>query len=55
MLITLVNSTALAKETLCKLELQYFEEGWEKKDLPCINAPSEILKGHGNGRDEEKD
>jgi integrase len=49
-LITLVNSTALAKETLCELKWKYFEEGWEKKDLPNINCPSEILKGHGVGR-----
>jgi hypothetical protein len=49
-LITFVNSTALAKETLSKLELRYFEEYWEKKDLPYIDCPPEILKGHGIGR-----
>ena len=49
-LITFVNSTALAKETISELKWKYFEEDWEKKDLPCINCPSEILKGHGVGR-----
>jgi hypothetical protein len=49
-LITFVNSTALAKETLSELKWKYFEEDWERKDLPCINCPSEILKGHGVGR-----
>jgi hypothetical protein len=49
-LITFVNSTALAKETMSELKWKYFEEDWERKDLPCINCPSEILKGHGIGR-----
>jgi hypothetical protein len=49
-LITFVNSTALAKETLSKLKWKHFEEDWEHRDLPCINCPSEILKGHGVGR-----
>jgi hypothetical protein len=49
-LITFVNSTALAKETLSELRWKYFEDDWEKNDLPCINCPSEILKGHGIGR-----
>jgi len=49
-LITFVNSTALAKETMSELKWKYFEEDWEQKDLPCINCPSEILKGHGIGR-----
>jgi hypothetical protein len=49
-LVTFVNSTALAKETLSELKWKYFEDGWEQKDLPCVNCPSEILKGHGVGR-----
>ena len=49
-LITFVNSTALAKETLSELRWKYFEDNWEKSDLPCIMCPSEILKGHGIGR-----
>lgn len=49
-LITFVNSTALAKETMSELRWEHFEEDWERKDLPCINCPSEILKGHGVGR-----
>ncbi len=49
-LITFVNSTALAKETIAELKWKHFEEDWEQKDLPCINCPPEILKGHGVGR-----
>ncbi len=49
-LITFVNSTALAKGTMAELKLKYFEIDWANKDLPCINCPSEILKGHGIGR-----
>lgn len=49
-LITFVNSTALAKETMSELRWEHLEEGWEQKDLPCINCPSDILKGHGVGR-----
>jgi hypothetical protein len=49
-LITFVNSTALAKETISELKWKHFEADWERSDLPCINGPSEILKGHGVGR-----
>ena len=49
-LITFVCSTAIAKETLTKLQWKHLEENWEKVDLPCINIPSELLKGHGQGK-----
>ena len=49
-LITFINSTAIAKETLTNLKWMHLEEGWETIDLPCINIPSELLKGHGKGR-----
>lgn len=48
--ITFVCSTAIAKETLCHLQWKHFEENWENKEIPCINIPSELLKGHGRGR-----
>lgn len=46
-LITFVNSTAIAKETLTHLKWKHLEENWEKIDLPTINIGSEFLKGHG--------
>ncbi len=49
-LLTFVCSTAVAKETLTLLKWQHLEDDWEKKDLPCLNIPSELLKGHGAGR-----
>lgn len=49
-LITFVNSTAIAKETLSEIQWKHLEENWENVDLPCINLPSEILKGHGRGK-----
>jgi integrase len=49
-LITFVNSTAVAKETLARLQWKHLEDNWETIELPCINIPSELLKGHGIGR-----
>ena len=49
-LITFVCSTAIAKETLTNLKWLHLEENWENIDLPCINIPSELLKGHGRGK-----
>jgi hypothetical protein len=49
-LLTFVCSTAIAKETLTKLQWGHIEEGWEKIDLPCIVIPSKLLKGHGVGK-----
>jgi hypothetical protein len=49
-LITFVNSTAIAKETLSQLKWKHIQDDWQTAELPCINCPSEILKGHGRGR-----
>jgi len=49
-LITFVNSTAIAKETLSNLKWKHLEENWQNVELPCINIPSELLKGHGRGK-----
>jgi hypothetical protein len=45
-----VLSTAVAKETLSKLQWKDLEENWENVELPCLNVPPEKLKGHGIGR-----
>ena len=49
-LITFVNSTAIAKETLTNLKWSHLEDNWESVELPCINIESELLKGHGRGK-----
>ena len=49
-LITFVNSTALAKETLTNLRWSHLEENWESQELPCLNVPNELLKGHARGK-----
>jgi len=49
-LITFVCSTAIAKETLSQIKWKHLEENWENADLPCIDLPSEILKGHDRGK-----
>ena len=49
-LLTFVCSTAIAKETLSKIQWKHLEENWEKVELPCISLPAEILKGHGRGK-----
>jgi len=49
-LITFVCSTAIAKETLSQIKWKHLEENWEKVDLPCINLPSSMIKGHGIGK-----
>jgi len=49
-LITFVNSTAIAKETLSQIQWKHLEENWENVDLPSLNLPPEILKGHGRGK-----
>jgi hypothetical protein len=49
-LLTFTCSTAIAKETLTELQWSDLEDNWESKDLPCVNVPSEKLKGHNVGR-----
>jgi hypothetical protein len=49
-LMTFVCSTAIAKETLSKIQWKHLEENWEKVDLPCISLPSNLIKGHGIGK-----
>jgi integrase len=49
-LITFVASTAIAKGSIVQLKWLHLEPDWEKVDLPCINLPSALLKGHGRGR-----
>lgn len=49
-LITFVCSTAIAKETLTKLKWNHLQENWENVELPYIDVPDKLLKGHGIGK-----
>jgi len=49
-IITFICSTSVCKETLLRLKWKHLEENWEKADLPCVNIPGELLKGHNIGR-----
>ena len=49
-IITLVNSSSIAKETITKLRWGHLEDGWENRDVPHISLEAELIKGHGRGR-----
>jgi len=42
--------TAIARETMSELRWSHFEEDWQRQDIPCIQIPSSLIKGHGKGR-----
>ena len=42
--------TALALEALSELRWSHFEENWQDQDIPNMNIPSALLKGHGKGK-----
>lgn len=49
-LVSFVNSTAIARETLVNLKWHHIEKDWEDADLPHIGIEDKLLKGHGRGR-----
>jgi hypothetical protein len=49
-MITMVYSTAIAKDSLTKMRWQHLEPDWETQETPNISLPSAIIKGHGIGR-----
>ena len=49
-LIPFVWSTAIAKETLSKIQWLHLEPDWEKQELPHISLPDVLIKGHGIGK-----
>jgi hypothetical protein len=42
--------TAIARETLSLIRWKHFEEDWLQQDVPCIQIPSALIKGHGKGK-----
>lgn len=49
-LITFTWSTAIAKESLSKIQWKHLEPDWEKEEIPHIALPDIIIKGHGRGK-----
>lgn len=49
-LITFICSTAIAKETITKIKWKHLQENWENIELPWIDIPDKLLKGHGIGK-----
>jgi len=49
-IITLANSSSIAKETITKLRWGHLEDGWQNRDVPHISVESKLIKGHGRGR-----
>jgi len=49
-LITFVFSTAIAKESLRKIQWVHLDDDWEKQEIPHIGLPDVLIKGHGIGR-----
>jgi len=49
-LITFTWSTAIARETLTKMQWKHLETDWQTQEFPHISLPDKLLKGHGLGR-----
>lgn len=49
-LITFTWSTAIARETLTKIQWKHLEANWQAQEFPHIALPDKLLKGHGLGR-----
>jgi len=49
-LITFTWSTAIAKDTLSKIQWKHLEPDWEKQEIPHIALPDVLIKGHGRGK-----
>lgn len=49
-LITFVWSTAIARESLTKIQWKHLETDWEKREIPHIGLPDKLIKGHGRGK-----
>jgi len=50
LVVSMPNSTGIAKETLTKMRWNHIEEGWENIEIPHISLPPELVKGHGKGK-----
>ena len=49
-LVTFVWSSAIAKETLSKIQWSDLELGWEEQETPHVSLDAEKIKGHGRGK-----
>ncbi len=49
-LVTFTFSTAIAAESLTKIQWKHLESNWERQDIPHIGLPDVLIKGHGVGK-----
>jgi hypothetical protein len=49
-ILSLICSSAIAKESAVNLKWKHLEENWEEQEIPHISLPSELIKGHGVGK-----
>ena len=49
-LVMAATCTSIARETLSEIRWSHFEENWQRQEIPCIQIPGSIIKGHGKGR-----
>jgi hypothetical protein len=50
LVVSMPNSTGIAKETLVQMRWRHIEEGWENIEVPHIGLSEELIKGHGKGK-----
>jgi hypothetical protein len=48
--VCVATCSAIAIETMSRLQWSFFEENWIQQAIPHISIASEFLKGHGKGR-----
>jgi hypothetical protein len=49
-LIMAATCTSIARESMSEIRWSHFEENWQQQEIPCIQLPSSIIKGHGKGK-----
>jgi len=50
LVVSMPNSTGIAKDTLARMRWRHIEEEWENVEVPYISIPGELIKGHGKGK-----
>jgi hypothetical protein len=46
----IATSTSITRETIAKIKWNHLEENWEQEEIPCIQIPSNLIKGKGKGK-----
>jgi len=50
LVVSMPNSTGIAKDTIVRMRWRHIEEGWEDVEIPYIRLLAELIKGHGKGK-----